>query len=184
MLAVVAESDDDDATRFAIDLLRRLWRSAVPAGDVVGLDRWCAAYDRNRAVLSHGVAGFPAKLFQRADELRAELLSSTDRSVLLHGDLHHFNILHSDRSGWLAIDPKGLAGDRGFDVCQFLLNPRPLPVSVNRRRVDMFCAELDLDPGRTRQWCLVHAVLNACWSFEKGKSYAPRVAYAEQTLEF
>jgi streptomycin 6-kinase len=184
MLAKMPGVDDDDATRIAINLLRRLWRSPEPVDGLISLNAWCAAYDRNRPVLSRGVAGFPAELFQRADAVRGELLSSTDHSVVLHGDLHHFNILRSNRLGWLAIDPKGLVGDRCFDVCQFLLNPGPVPVSVNCRRLDLFCAELDLNPERTRQWCLVHAVLNACWSFEDGESYAPRVAYAQQTLQF
>jgi streptomycin 6-kinase len=184
MLARTPGLDDDDATRIAINLLRRLWCSPEPAHGLISLDSWCAAYDRNRQVLSRGVPGFPAELFGRADALRVELLSSTDHSAVLHGDLHHFNILRSDRSGWLAIDPKGLVGDRCFDVCQFLLNPGPVPVSVNRRRLELFCIELDLDRERTRQWCLVHAVLNACWSFEDGESYASRVAYAEQVLRF
>jgi streptomycin 6-kinase len=184
MLARMPGPDDDNATRIACGLLRRLWRSPELANGLIPLESWCAAYDRNRQVLSRGVAGFPAELFQRADALRAELLASTDRRVVLHGDLHHFNILRSDRSGWLAIDPKGLVGDRAFDVSQFLLNPRPVPARVNRRRLDLFCIELDLDPQRTRQWCLVHAVLNACWSFEDGESYTARVAYAEQTLQF
>jgi streptomycin 6-kinase len=184
MLAEMPGLDDDDATRIAVDLLCRLWRSPERADHLILLDSWCAAYDRNRQLLSCGVVGFPAELFRRADSLRAELLSSTNHSVLLHGDLHHFNILRSDRSGWLAIDPKGLVGDRCFDVCQFLLNPGPVPLSVNRRRLDLFCVELDLDPERTRQWCLVHAVLDACWSFEDGENYAARVAYAEQTLQF
>ena len=91
-------------------------------------------------------------------------------------------ILRSDGAGWLAIDPKGLAGDRCFDVCQFLRNPKPEPLTVNRRRLDIFCAELDLDPKRTREWCLVHAVLDACWSFEDGNPIVNKVAYAEQTL--
>jgi streptomycin 6-kinase len=184
MLAAMAELDDDDATRIAAGLLRKLWRPPEPAEGLIPLDSWCAAYARNREVLSRDVAGFPAALFRRADGMRAELLSSSDHSVLLHGDLHHFNILRSGRAGWLAIDPKGLFGDRCFDVCQFLLNPGPVPVSVKRRRLDLFCDELHLDPERTRQWCLVHAILDACWSFEEGASYAPRVAYAEQTLRF
>jgi streptomycin 6-kinase len=86
---------------------------------------------------------------------------------VLHGDLHHFNVLQDRRGGWVAIDPKGLAGDRCFDVCQFFRNPldRP-PPRVNRRRLDIFCAELGLDRQRTKDWCLVHAVLDACWDFE------------------
>jgi hypothetical protein len=37
---------------------------------------------------------------------------------------------------------------------------------------------------RTREWCLVHAVLNACWSFEDGDTNTARVTYAENTLQF
>jgi streptomycin 6-kinase len=76
-------------------------------------------------------------------------------------------------------------GDCAFDVCQFLLNPRPMPRRVITRRLDIFCAELGLDRERTRAWCLVHAVLDACWDFEEGKPWWPRrVAYAQQTLRF
>jgi streptomycin 6-kinase len=130
------------------------------------LESWCAAYDRNREALTRGVDGFPAALFQRADALRGELLASMGRPTVLHGDLHHYNVLRDQRD-WLAIDPKGLAGDRCFDVCQFFRNPRDGPSPrVNRRRLDIFCAELGLDRQRTTDWCLVHAVLDACWEFE------------------
>jgi streptomycin 6-kinase len=183
MLAETSAADDDAATRVAADLLRELWRP-VDADGLVSLETWCAAYARNADVLSHGGPGFPAELFQRADTLRAELLASTDEPVLLHGDLHHFNVLRSDRADWLVIDPKGLVGDRCFDVCQFLCNPEPMPPSVNRRRLDIFCAELGLDRQRVSEWCLVHAVLDACWSFEDGEPWGTRVAYAEQTLLF
>jgi streptomycin 6-kinase len=188
MLASVAVSDDDAATRAAAEVLRILWAPSGPA--VVGmrpLESWTNAFDRDRQALLAGVPGFPPDLFHRADMLRYELLSSTREPVILHGDLHHFNVLRSNRGGWLAIDPKGLVGDRGFDVCQFLMNPDVVPPSVNRRRLDIFCAELDLEPQRTRAWCVVHAVLNACWAYEDGghgAELARRLAYAEQTLTF
>ena len=46
-----------------------------------------------------------------AELLFRELLASSEAPVLLHGDLHHFNILSSDRRPWVAIDPKGLSGE-------------------------------------------------------------------------
>lgn len=182
MLVEVAEADDDHATVIAAGLLRQLWRSANNGHGLRPLPSWCAAYDRNREAFSGEVTGFPVRLFERADELRRDLLASTDRPVVLHGDLHHFNILRAQRSDWLAIDPKGLFGDRCFDVCQFLQNPREVPVSVNRRRLDVLCAELGLDRRRARDWCLVHAVLDACWYFEKGQPWQHAVEYAEATL--
>lgn len=40
--------------------------------------------------------------------------------VTLHGDLHHGNVLDFGASGWLAIDPKGLKGERGSTMPIFL----------------------------------------------------------------
>jgi streptomycin 6-kinase len=124
MLAELAAEDDNAATRVAAGVLRELWRPATESDGLRSLESWCAAFDRNRSALQAGVDEFPRALFERADTLRADLLASTRAAVALHGDLHHFNVLRSDRAGWLAIDPKGLAGDRCFDVCQFLRNPK------------------------------------------------------------
>ncbi len=41
---------------------------------------------------------------------------------LLHWDLHDENVLAADRAPWLAIDPKPLAGDPGFDLWPALAN--------------------------------------------------------------
>ena len=43
--------------------------------------------------------------------------------MLLHGDLHHDNILTATREPYLAIDPKGLVGNRAYDVTAAMLNP-------------------------------------------------------------
>lgn len=110
--------------------------------------------------------------------------TSAARPTALHGDLHHFNVLRAERAAWLAIDPEGLAGDPCFDACQFLRNPVRVPASVNRRRLDIFCAELGLDRARVRAWCFVHALLDACWAFEDGDPWQETVAYAAETLSF
>lgn len=184
MLVEVADVDDDVATVIAAGVLRLLWQPSPPNHGLRRLESWCDAYDRNREALSHGASGFPSELFRRADALRAALLASTDNQTVLHGDLHHYNVLRARRAPWLAIDPKGLVGDRCFDVCQFLRNPRDVLRAVNRRRLDIFCGELGLDRARTVEWCFVHAVLDACWSFEDGHDWRRVVAYAEETLSF
>jgi streptomycin 6-kinase len=182
MLVEVAESDDDAATIIAAGLLRQLWRPVPDRSGLRSLASWCAAYDRNREALSQGAGGFPAALFQRADSLRRDLLASTEAPTVLHGDMHHFNVLRAQRAEWLAIDPKGLAGDRCFDVCQFLGNPGDVTPAMMSHRVDIFCAELGLDRPRTKDWCFVHAMLDACWDFEDGNPWQRAVAYAEETL--
>jgi streptomycin 6-kinase len=186
MLVDTFDPDDDAATLVTADLLRQVWRPAPAASDLDSLDDWCGAYERNREALAGGEGGFPAALFRRADALRRELLASTEKPMVLHGDMHHYNVLQARRAPWLAIDPKGLAGDRHFDVCQFFRNPigvRVLP-ATNRRRLGIFCAELGLDRERTRDWCFVHAMLDACWDFEDGNSWESAVAYALETQTF
>jgi streptomycin 6-kinase len=175
---MLALENDDEAVRITADVLRQLWQPLPPAHTLRSLESWCSAYDRVAESLKS------IALFQRADVLRHELLASTAEPVELHGDMHHFNVLRSDRAGWLAIDPKGLAGDRHFDVCQFLQNPRPVSTATNRRRLDLFSDLLMLDRQRLSHWCLVHAVLNFCWSFEEAGDWRRALAYAETTLEF
>jgi streptomycin 6-kinase len=183
MLIELAEADDEAATLVAADMLGQLWRPPPADHGLRPLADWCAAYDRNRQALASGPF---AALFNRADALRAELLASTEQVDVLHGDLHHYNVLRDERVGGRAIDPKGLVGDPHFDVCQFLRNPLPGPsdVAISRRRLDIFAAERGLERPRAVAWCLVHAVLDACWEFEAGRDWRPALAWAEQTREF
>jgi streptomycin 6-kinase len=172
-LVGLAGRDDESATRVAAGVLRRLHRPA-PAGHALRpLRAWFESFDRCRAALRRGDRGFPAAVFERADALLAEQLATAPAAVVLHGDLHHGNVLESARPGeagprWRAIDPKGLAGDPAFDICQFLFNPGDELPSVIARRVDVFTAELDLDRRRTTRWCFLWAILQACWDFEDG----------------
>lgn len=43
--------------------------------------------------------------------------------MVLHGDVHHGNVLNFGARGWLAIDPRGLVGERAFDHANLLCNP-------------------------------------------------------------
>jgi streptomycin 6-kinase len=182
-LAGVAARDDDAATRVAAAVLRRLWRPAPEGHALRPLQAWFGCFDRHRAALRAGAAGFPAALFARGDAVLRELLASAGAPVVLHGDLHHLNILRAGRAPWLAIDPKGLAGDPGFDVGQFLRNPTEPPPDVLVRRLEVFVAELGLDAQRTRDWCFVHSLLSACWSYEdRGGGWQRHVARAELLL--
>ena len=180
MLVEVAERDDDQATRIAAGVLGQLWRPA-PAGHALrSLRSWFGCFDRHGEALRRGEGGFPAARFERAAALLEELVATTAQDIILHGDHHHYNILTSQRPGepqpqWRVIDPKGLAGDPCFDICQFLFNCSPPtthragePFGVVARRIDIFVHELGLDRRRATQWCFLWAMLQACWDFEDG----------------
>jgi streptomycin 6-kinase len=65
------------------------------------------------------------RLVNRAAGLLVELSESATDQVVLHGDLHHDNVLRAEREPWLAIDPHGVVGDPGFEVGAMLYNPDP-----------------------------------------------------------
>ena len=169
-LAVLARTDDAAATRLAAGVLRTLWRPVPEGQPFLPVSVWFA-----RAFAGHrqeygGPGPFPAAILERAEALAAELLASAPREVLLHGDFHHYNVLTAESSPWLAIDPKGVTGDPGFDVGQFLLNPdldgAQRQPDVIKRRLDIFAEELAYDRSRLRDWAFAENVLSACWSAE------------------
>ncbi|MFG3010196.1 aminoglycoside phosphotransferase family protein [Streptomyces cinerochromogenes] len=91
---------------------------------------------------------------------------------LLHWDLHDENVLAADRADWLAIDPKPLAGDPGFELWPALDN-RYDPAEV-RWRFDAMTDTLGLDRARARAWTLGRLLQNALWDVEDGRPIKPR----------
>jgi len=57
-----------------------------------------------------------------AEEICRRLCEKYSSEMLLHGDLHHDNILFGIDSRYRIIDPKGVIGDRVFDIPRFILN--------------------------------------------------------------
>lgn len=103
----------------------------------------------------------------KAAEAARHLLATQTDFVTLHGDLHHSNLLMS-RRGWLAIDPKPLIGERGFDFGNILCNPDvalgPDPAGRLRRQFDVVAAQTSIFRERLRLWVLAYAGLSAAWS--------------------
>ncbi|MGW0135935.1 aminoglycoside phosphotransferase family protein [Streptomyces sp. NPDC003299] len=90
---------------------------------------------------------------------------------LLHWDLHDENVLSADRATWLAIDPKPLAGDPGFELWPALDN-RYDPDDI-RWRFDAMTAAMGLDRDRARAWTLGRVLQNALWDIEDGRPLDP-----------
>ncbi|MFF0006634.1 aminoglycoside phosphotransferase family protein [Streptomyces tibetensis] len=86
---------------------------------------------------------------------------------LLHWDLHFDNVLACDRAPWLAIDPKPLAGDPGFELWPALDN-RFDPDDI-LWRFDAMTDVLALDRDRARAWTLARLLQNALWDIEDGR---------------
>ncbi|MEE1835412.1 aminoglycoside phosphotransferase family protein [Streptomyces sp. SP17KL33] len=104
-----------------------------------------------------------------AAALREVVTDPGDR--LLHWDLHFDNVLGADRSPWLAIDPKPLAGDPAFDLWP-ALNNRFDPSDIHWR-FDAMTDVLGLNRERARAWTLARLLQNALWEIEEHRTLDP-----------
>ena len=164
--------DDAAATRIAARMMRDLWKPAPNGHDFPTVNRWAKGLERLRVHYGGGTGPLPERLVAKAERLFPELLSTMEAPVLLHGDLHHENILRASRQPWLAIDPKGVIGEPAYETGALLRNMKadllvgPDPVQIVARRVQILCDELGFNRQRVLEWGLAQAVLSAWWSIE------------------
>lgn len=180
-------ADDERATAIAAQVMRELWRPPPAKHSFPTVADWAAGMRRLRAEFGGGTGPFPAGLVARAESLFAELLSSMAAPALLHGDLHHWNILAAERRPWLMIDPKGLVGEPAYEVGALLRNQIPQGPEAKRvlaRRLDQLAEALELDRARLAAWSMAQAVLSAWWSYEDhGHGWEEAIGCAELLAE-
>jgi streptomycin 6-kinase len=162
---------DDEATRIICDVIAALHaprRNPLP--DLIPLPIWFRELEP--AAAAHG-----GILVRCAEAARALLADQRDVGPL-HGDIHHDNILDFGERGWLAIDPKRLRGDRGFDYANLFCNPdveRPRPqiaVLPDRfaKRLEIVVERSGIERRRLLQWIVAWSGLSAAWFLGVGQS--------------
>ena len=172
-LTAVQARDDEQATRIAADVGRRLHRPL--AGPFRTVEDWArTAFGWLRDRYGGGTGPLPAAVVDRAEAEHAELVASAAPPVLLHGDLHHHNVLTSDR-GWLAIDPHGVLGEPAYEAGALLRNPlglgaRPDLAALLARRVPILAEAYGVDAERIRGWGRAHNTVSLIWSHQDGGS--------------
>jgi streptomycin 6-kinase len=179
-------TDDATATRIAAEVMRELWRPPPENHSFPHVHDWMGGLQRLREHFGGGSGPLPEWLMAHAEARAAALLTTMAEPLLLHGDLHHYNILRAERTPWLAIDPKGVIGEAAYDTGALLRNPIPqigvqsdLP-AVMAQRVDILSRSLGLSHDRILGWGLAQAVLSAWWSIEDDSGgWEPAVACAE-----
>lgn len=160
---------DDEATRIFCDVVKGLHsKTDIPEGVPTIADFWGKGFDR---YLHSGDARISTPLIKKAKQMFFELAGSQDKQVLLHGDLHHDNILLDKKRGWLAIDPKGVIGEAEIEVAAFLKNPIGHPEiyadkEIIRNRITAISKKLNLDQERILRWSFALTVLSCIWLTE------------------
>lgn len=185
---------DDDAkqTRLAGKAMRELPVS-VPAlhGMPRLADQVAMAFARNRT-LPEFVDLMPEELMRCAEDLLRQMLDDDPCQVMLHGDLHHENILLDERRGWLAIDPKGVIGPGPYQAARFLNNRIPdedtthARADILRVRLNILSEILHHSPTALAAAAFVDCILGTSWAFQDEGSFdlAPSLAHARMLQRF
>ncbi len=147
---------------------------AGPLPNLVPLMRWFR--ELKPAAAAHG--GILALSAATADAL----LASPREVRTLHGDIHHGNILDFGARGWLAIDPRGLIGERGFDYANLFCNPdNETATAPGRlaRQIEVVADAAGLERNRLLKWVLAWAGLSAAWHVGDGTPPETALSVAE-----
>ena len=158
---------DDESVLAAISVIKKLHSKPLLTTDVVfpNIEDLLTGLKNNNII--------PTSHIERAKAISQSLITTQGHKVLLHGDLHHGNILSDGRYGWIAIDPKGVIGEPAYEVGAFIRNPMPKIIADNcnfskiiLRRIGIFSECLNIDIERIELWTYIQSVLAACWAVE------------------
>jgi streptomycin 6-kinase len=160
----VKAGQDDAATQIICGVIRELRFQTKPTREFKHLSE----LGRELAILTGQI---DKPLLDKATALFHDLSQDRTNDILLHGDLHHDNILSAD-NGWKVIDPHGYIGDPAAEVATMIRNPMdcfPSERSLKHtleRRLSILKDELPYDPKRMNAWAFCINVLSAAWTYE------------------
>jgi streptomycin 6-kinase len=169
--ALARAGRDDEATGIICDVIAQLHAPrAKPLPELIPLPVWFRELEP--AAATHG------GILARAAASARGLLADPRDETALHGDIHHDNILDFADRGWLAIDPKRLFGERGFDYANLFCNPDltdpSRPVATSRgtfaRRLAIVAERSGIDRRRLLEWIIAWTGLSAAWFIGAGES--------------
>lgn len=169
LATLTLEGNDDQAMGILAQIIGRMAPGELRGGAPT-IEEWGHGF---QSYAAGGDRQIPASLVASAQRVYSRLCASQRRPRLLHGDLHHDNVLRDSERGWLAIDPKGVLGELEYEVGAAFRNPigRPdlfTPPATIRRRADRLAHDLHMDTQRILGWAYAQAVLAVVWMVEDG----------------
>ena len=177
-LKTACRKDDARAVEIYIEALRKIIRKPPGNHNFVLLDDWFKGFEKAKNT------NFPAEAVKKARNFYDEL--KREQVFLLHGDFHHENILSATREPFLAIDPKGIIGEIGYEISVFLNNHVWWLASAPNTReklnyaVRKIAEAFEIESQDLKKWAFAQAVLSAWWTFEEnGESWENELAFAE-----
>jgi streptomycin 6-kinase len=169
---------EEESVFIVCELIKRLYQAPLPSSGVFpSVEDWLKILDENNDI--------PFQYLGKACSLKNELLATMASPCLLHGDLHHDNILQG-RARWMAIDPKGVMGEPAYEAATFIRNPLKELIdhsnvdSIIQQRIKHFSQALPVKEKRLKEWCFVQSVLAWAWALEDER----KEKYFEKSAHF
>lgn len=174
VLSQLVPERDEEANSHYASVLRQMLRPAPQTHQLLTVEDEAKDLAKLRPYYGGTTGPFPPALVDLAESLFRELGASTTERTLLHGDLHHDNILFSREHGWRAIDAKGMTGDAAYEPSTMIYQPQSMnatnPRRLLERRLDQLAEELGLERARLHGWALAKSVLSTWWDVD-GQGY-------------
>lgn len=165
LLHMAMNGKDDEATRIMVRTAARLHAPRpTPLHNSATLEHWFRSLEP--------AAGAHGSTFADCLKIANGLLAAPQQLSILHGDIHHRNILDFGERGWLAIDPKRIYGERGYDFANIFANeelPTTRAPARLQRQLPIVAREADIEPSRLLKWIVAYSGLSAAWFLEDGQ---------------
>lgn len=179
-------SDPEQATTIMASLIRDTPKPIPREHSFPEVKDWMHACSNVRKLPAAKDISF-MKILDRTENIFNELDASSTHKLVLHGDIHHENVLYSEERGWVTIDPKGIIGDPAFNAARFLRNPKGL-FSENPEKIAPWLIEkvaniLNQSAKHLAGWAYIDSVLGQCWRIENGQNYEKDTILYLETLE-
>jgi streptomycin 6-kinase len=168
LVGMVQRGEDTQANDIIADVLLQLHQAKNPQGLRPLADWFRSLFTRVQQNNANDNA-----LYSRGAEMAQRLLANPQDECVLHGDIHHANIRHHPQRGWLAFDPKGVFGERTYDVANVFYNPLDMDDLLADgafilRRAQHFSRRLNISMKRILSFTFAYGCLSASWSVEDG----------------
>ena len=186
---IASQEEDDRATLVLAETVKKL--SGANTYDQVfpTVQDWANGFSKLRKMFGGGTGPLDPNDVERAEKIFEEFVATPEVSPrLLHGDLHHGNVLSDANRGWVAIDPKGVIGERAYECACMFYNPRSFIDQTESlrpvldRRIEILSENLGCDARRIRGYAFAQCILSAWWTIEDHEELDRRALRVAEAL--
>ena len=126
LLSLVNQEQDEKATLIIAQTLNKIHKTPIPKNPP-----YKNLEHHMRRLFEYAQEDHSPNIVKRAAQFAEKVIPNQIEISMLHGDMHHKNVMLESQKGWLALDPQCVVGDRAYDCANTLHNPCESPLRHN-----------------------------------------------------